>query len=112
MSEANYIARVNAKANILTLAANMAIQCDANGNYAHNAAIRFKNLFILQLGTCYNDTQPGESMRKLADDGNNSLTVVKSTDCVTAETVLLKAKKAAAAHKRQTNLEEKLSFET
>ena len=112
MSEANYTAHANAKANILTLAANITIQRDANGRYAHDAATRFKNLFILQLGACYNDTQPGEGMRKLADDGDNSLTVIKSTDRVTAESVLLEAKKAAATLKRQTNVDEKPRFET
>jgi len=112
MSEANYTARANAKANILTLAAHITIQRDANGRFAHNAATRFKNLFILQLGACYNDTQPGEGMRKLADDGNNSLTVIKSTDHVTAESVLLELKKAAAALNHQTNVDKKPRFET
>ena len=112
MSEANYTARANAKANILTLAANITIQCDANGLYAHDAATRFKNLFILQLGACYNDTQPGEGLRKLSDNGDNLLTVIKSTDRVTAESVLLEAKKAEATLKRQTNVDEKPHFET
>ena len=78
----------------------------------HDAAERFKNLFILQLGACYNDTQPGEGMRKLAAAGDNALTVIKSTDRVTADSVLLAAKKAAAKLKKEASIDEKLQFDT
>ena len=96
MSEANYTARANAKAAILALAANVTLQRDSNGRYTHDAAERFKNMFILHFGACYNDTQPGEGMRKLADATDNALTTIKSTDRVTPESVLNGAKKAAA----------------
>jgi hypothetical protein len=112
MSEANYTARANAKANILSLAANISIQCNTNGRYTHDAAECFKNLFILQLGACYNDMQPSEGMHKLADDGNNTHTIIKSTNRVTADSILTEAKKEAALLKRQTNLDEKPCFET
>ena len=112
MSEANYTARANAKAAIIALAANITIQRDANGRYTHDAAERFRHLFVLQLGACYNDTQPGEGMRKLADAGNNALTIIRSTDRVTAESILSDAKKNAAKLKRETGIDEKPQFET
>jgi hypothetical protein len=112
MSKANYMARAKAKANILSLAANIFIQRDTNDRYTHDAADLFKNLFILQLGACYNDTQPGKGMCKLADNGNNTLTIIKSTDCITANSILIEAKKEAALLKWQTNLDKKPRFET
>ena len=72
MSKATYTARANTKAAITALAVNVTIQQDVNR--------RFKSLFILQLGACYNNTQPGEGMHKLADARNNALTITKSTD--------------------------------
>jgi hypothetical protein len=93
MSKANYTAQANAKAAIIALAANITIQRDANGHYTHDATERFKNLFILQLCSCYNDTQPGEGMHKLAAAGDNALNIIQSTDSVTADSVLLAAKK-------------------
>lgn len=112
MSEANYTARANAKAAIIALAANVTIHRDGTGRYTHDAAERFKNLFVLQLGACYNDMQPGEGMRKLADAGDNTLTTIKSTDRVTADSVLAAAKQAATKLKRETGLDEKPKFET
>jgi hypothetical protein len=112
MSEANYMAQANTKAAIIALAANITIQRDSNGWYTHDAAERFKHLFILQLGTCYNDTQPGEGMRKLADAGANALTNIRSTDRITAESILTAAKKAAAKLKKETGLDKKPQFET
>lgn len=112
MSEATYTARANAKAAIIALAANVSIQRDGNGRFTRDAAERFKNLFILQLGACYNDTQPGEGMRKLADPGRNALTAIRSTDRVTADSVLDEAKRAAAKLKRETGIDEKPKFET
>ena len=80
MSEANYMARTNAKAAIIALATNITIQQDTNGRYTHDAAERFKNLFTLQLGACYNNTQPGEGMQKLAESRDNVLITIKPTD--------------------------------
>ena len=112
MSKANYTARANTKAAILVLATNITIQRDANRRYTHDAAERFKNLFILQLGVCYNDTQPGEGMCKLAKAGDNALTIIKWTDRVTAESVLLDAMKAAAKLKKKMGFDEKTQFDT
>ncbi len=37
----------------------------------------------------------GKSMEKLLDDGNNLVTVVKSTDAITASSIIKEAKKQA-----------------
>jgi len=87
MSKANSMARANAKANILALAGTLSLQQSDHGRDTHNAADCFQNLFLLQLGACYNDTQPGECMLKLINAGNNLLTVIKSTNLVTADSV-------------------------
>lgn len=112
MSEANYTARANAKANIIALANNITLQRDENGRFTHDAAERFKTLFQLQLGACYNDQQPGEGMRKLIEPGDNVLTTIKSTDRITPDTVLRASKNEADALARATNIAEKPKIET
>jgi hypothetical protein len=71
----------------------------------------FKNLFVLQLGACYNGTQPSKGMRKLADAGNNALTTIKLTDRVTTNSILIKAEKDVAELKKQSGTDEKPNFE-
>jgi hypothetical protein len=41
MSKANYTARANTKANIVSLATNVTIQRNANGRYTHDATEHF-----------------------------------------------------------------------
>jgi hypothetical protein len=112
MSEADYTAWANAIANIISLAASVTIQRDENGRYTHDASERFCNMFLLQLGACYNDTQPGKGMHKLIEAGNNELNVMKSTDRITADSILIKAKRAAADLKKRTGMEETPKFES
>ena len=111
MSKTNYMARANAKAAIIALAENVIIQCNANMQYTHDAAERIINLFVLQLGVCYNDTQASKGMHKLAEAGNNALTIIKSMDCVMADYILAKAKRAAADLKKQMGMDKKPKFE-
>lgn len=54
--------------------------------------------------------QPGEGMHKLVEAGNNALVTIKSTDCVTADSILIKTKKAAADLKKRTGMDEKPKF--
>jgi hypothetical protein len=46
-------------------------------------------------------------MRKLIKAGNNELNVIQSTDRITADSILIKAKRAAADLKKRTGMEEK-----
>jgi hypothetical protein len=41
----------------------------------------------------FNLTDPGKGLEKLLDDGNNLLTLAKSTDAITANSVIKEAKK-------------------
>ena len=43
----------------------------------------------------FNPSDLGKGMEKLLDDGNNLLTLVKSTDAITASYVIKKAKNRA-----------------
>jgi hypothetical protein len=43
----------------------------------------------------FNPSNPGKGMEKLLDDGNNLLTMVKSTDAITASSVIKVVKKRA-----------------
>jgi hypothetical protein len=43
----------------------------------------------------FNPSDPGKGMEKLLNDGNNLLTLVKSTDAITASYVIKKAKNRA-----------------
>ncbi len=43
----------------------------------------------------FNLSNPGKGMEKLLDDGNNLLTLVKSTDAITASYIVKKAKNRA-----------------
>lgn len=112
MSKVNYMARATAKANIIALTSNITLQWDANGQYMHVATDHFHQLFTLQLGTCYNNQQPGKGMMKLITDDNNALTTIKSTDHVTADIILFKSKKEVEALSQKTNITKKTKIET
>jgi hypothetical protein len=43
----------------------------------------------------FNPSNPGKGMEKLLNDGNNMLTLVKSTDAITASYITKKAKNRA-----------------
>ncbi len=43
----------------------------------------------------FNPSNPGKGMEKLLDDGDNRLTLVKSTDAITASYVVKEAKNRA-----------------
>ncbi len=43
----------------------------------------------------FNPSDPGKGMEKFLDDGNNLLTLVKSTEAITANSVIKQAKKQA-----------------
>jgi hypothetical protein len=51
-------------------------------------------------------------MHKLADARNNALTIIKSTDWITAESVLAEAKKNATKFRKETGIDEKPQFKT
>lgn len=112
MSKANYTARDNAKANILSLASNITINCDLHRCFTHNAIKHFKHKFTVQLGTCYNDAQLGQRMKLLMTEGDNTLIAIKITNRITADSILKDAHVAATTLAKQANLPKKLHINT
>ena len=95
MSEAIYSARANANAHIIQITEHLTIDKDDTARWTADAAERFIDEFRSHLAACYNESQPGEGMTKLGLDGDNVLTVIKSTDRITPDTILRESKTEA-----------------
>jgi hypothetical protein len=95
MVEVCYTARATTKQQVIEGIGKLALQTNEHGQYTHDA------ILLLQKGICrilvsqFNPSNPGKGMEKLLEDGTNLLTNVKSTDAITANSVL-KAAKARA----------------
>ncbi len=66
-----------------------------HGQYTHDAILLLQKGIRCILVSQFNPSDPGKDMEKLLEDGTNLLTNVKSTDAITANSVL-KAAKARA----------------
>ncbi len=100
MAEACYMARATTKQQVIKGVGKLALQMNEHGQYTHEA------ILLLQKGIChvlvsqFNPSNPDKGMEKLLKDGTNLLTNVKSTNAITANSVLKAAKtKADAASK-------------
>ncbi len=88
MAEACYTARATTKQQVLNGVNKLTLQTNKHGQYTHDAILLLqkgiRHVFISQ----FNPTNPGKGMEKLLNDGNNLLTLVKSTDAITASYVI------------------------
>jgi hypothetical protein len=95
MAEACYMARAMTKQQVLNGVNKSTLQTNEHGQYTHDA------ILLLQKGikrvpiSQFNPSNPGKGMEKLLNNGNNLLTLVKSTDVITASYVITKAKNKA-----------------
>jgi hypothetical protein len=95
MVEACYMVRATTKQQVIEGIGKLTLQTNEHGQYMHDA------ILLLQKGICcvlvsqFNLSDPGKGMEKLLKDGTNLLTKVKSTNAITANSVL-KAAKARA----------------
>jgi hypothetical protein len=100
MAEACYTARATTKQQVIKGIGKLTLQTNKHGQYTHNAILLLQKGIRLLLVSQFNPSNPGKGMAKLLEDGSNLLTIVKSTDAITANLVLRAAKtKADAASK-------------
>jgi hypothetical protein len=94
MAEACYTARATTKQQVLDGIKKLTLQTNKNGQYMQDAILLLqKGIHVLQ--SQFNPSNPGKGMEKLLDTGDNQLTMVKSTDAITAGSVIKKAKQNA-----------------
>jgi hypothetical protein len=88
MAEAFYTALLN-RMNKLTL------QTNEDGQYTHDAILLLQKGIWRVLISQFNPSDRCKGMEKLLNDGNNLLTLVKSTDAITDRSVIKAVKKRA-----------------
>jgi hypothetical protein len=74
-----------------------------HGQYKHDAILLLQKGIWLVLISQFNPSNPGKGMEKLLDDGNNLITLVKSTDAITGSYVIKEAKQRADELTASTN---------
>jgi hypothetical protein len=84
MLEACYTARAMTKQQVLNSVKKLTLQTNKHGQYMHDAILLLQKGISHVLISQFNPSNPGKGMEKLLNDGNNLLTLVKSTDTITA----------------------------
>ena len=87
MAEACYTARATTKQHVLAGIEKLTLLKNENGQYTHDAILLLQKGITRVLISQFNPSDPGNGIKKLLDDGDNLLTMVKATDAVTAEHV-------------------------
>jgi hypothetical protein len=95
MAEACYTARATTKQQVIKGIGKLTLQTNEHGQYTHDAILLLQKGIRHVLVSQFNPSNPGKGMEKLLEDGTNLLTNVKSTNAITANSVL-KAAKARA----------------
>jgi hypothetical protein len=95
MTEACYTARSMTKQQVLDGVNKLTLQTNKHGQYTHDAILLLQKGIRCVLISQFNPSDPGKGMEKLLNDGNNLLTLVKSTDAITASYIIKKAKNRA-----------------
>ncbi len=97
MAEVCYMARATTKQQVIEGIEKLALQTNKHGQYMHDAILLLQKCIRHILVSQFNPSNPGKGMEKLLKDGTNLLTNVKSTDAITANSVLKAAKARADA---------------
>jgi hypothetical protein len=84
MAEACYMAQATTKQQVLGGINKLTFQTNEHGQYMHNAILLLRQ---------FNPSNPGKGMVKLLDNGDNILMQVKSTNAITAGSIIKAAKK-------------------
>jgi hypothetical protein len=92
MAEACYTARATTKQQVIKGIGKLTLQTNKHGQYMHDAILLLQNGIRCVLISQFNPSNSGKGMAKLLEDGSNLLTIVKSTDAITANSVLKAAK--------------------
>jgi hypothetical protein len=95
MVEACYTARATMKKQVLDGIEKLTLQTNKNGRYTHDAILLLQKGIWRILQSQFNPSNPGKGMEKLLDTSDNQLTLVKSTDAITAGSMIKKVKQNA-----------------
>jgi hypothetical protein len=96
MVDACYTARATTKQQVLDGINKLTLQMNEHGQYTHDAILLLQKGIQHVLISQFNPSNPGKGMEKLLDDSNNLLTLVKSTDPITADSIIKAAEKRQA----------------
>jgi hypothetical protein len=89
------MAQATTKQQVLDGINKLTLQTNKHGQYTHNAILLLHKGIQRVLVSQFNPSNPGKGMVRLLDDGDNILTQVKSTDAITAGSIIKAAKKRA-----------------
>jgi hypothetical protein len=95
MAEACDTARATTKQQVLNSVYKLIFQTNKHGEYKHDVILLLQKGIWRVLISQFNSSDPGKGMEKLLDDRNNLLTLVKSTDTITAGSIIKAAKQRA-----------------
>jgi hypothetical protein len=95
MAEACYTARATTKQQVIKGIGKLTLRTNKHWQYTHNAILLLQKGIRCMFVSQFNPSNPGKGMEKLLEDGSNLLTNVKSTDAITANSVLKAAKTKA-----------------
>jgi hypothetical protein len=95
MAEACYMAKATTKQQVLNGVNKLTLQTNEHGQYTHDAILLLQKGIRRVLISQFNLSNPGKGMEKLLNDGNNLLTLVKSTDAIMASYIVKEAKNRA-----------------
>jgi hypothetical protein len=95
MAEAYYMARATTKQQVLNGVKKMTLQTNKHDQYTHDAILLLQKGVWRVLISQLNPSDPGKGMEKLLNDGNNLLTLVKSSDAIMASYIVKEAKDRA-----------------
>jgi hypothetical protein len=93
MAEACYTARATTKQQVLGSVNKLTLQTNKHGQYTHDAILLLQKSIRRVLISQFNPSNLGKGMEKLLNDGNNLLTLVKSTDAIMASYIIKEEKK-------------------
>jgi hypothetical protein len=95
MAMACYMARAATIQLVLNSVNKLTFQTNEHCQYTQSAILLLQKGIWHVLISQFNPSNPSKGMEKLLNDGNNLLTLVKSTDAITADSVIKAAKKRA-----------------
>jgi hypothetical protein len=95
MAEACYTTRATTKQQVLNGVNKSTLLTNEHGQYTHDAILLLQKGIRRVLISQLNPSDPGKGMEKLLNDSNNLLTLVKSTDSITASYLVKEAKNRA-----------------
>jgi hypothetical protein len=95
MAQDCYRARATTKQQVLGGVNKLTLQTNKHSQYMHDVILLLQDGIWRVLISQFNPSNPGKGLKKLLNDGNYLLTLVKSTDVITASSIIKEAKKRA-----------------